>query len=120
MAASDRRGAPRWHGHADVGADVATVDRVHGSLWTEPVPSNLDHPREIQWHRVSAGQQVTGEEGHAGGTMVGVNWNRRYGVPGHQNVNGGYGRDRQLTVSRMGAFSAFGTAPEVRLTAMGL
>ena len=120
MAASDKRGAPRRRGRADVGADAATVDRVRGSLWTEPVPSNLDRSLTTGRRRVSAGLRVAGEERHAGGAMAGVNWNRRYGFPGHQIANGGYGHGQELTVSPLEVISAFGTGPEAWSTVAGL
>ena len=58
---------------------------------------------------MSAGQQVVGEEGPDGGAMAGVNWNHRNGAPRRETGNGRYREGRELTVSRMGAFSAFGT-----------
>ena len=41
--------------------------------------------------------------------MAGVNWNHRNGAPRRETGNGTYREGRELTVSRMGAFSAFGT-----------
>ena len=51
--------------------------------------------------------------------MAGVNWNRRYGIPGREIENGRYGRGRQLTVSRMGAFSAFETGSRGKVDSGG-
>ena len=52
--------------------------------------------------------------------MAGVNWNHRNGAPRRETGNGRYREGRELTVSRMGAFSAFGTAPDAVSTAAGL
>jgi len=69
---------------------------------------------------VTAGQRVAGEDAHAGGAMADVNWNRRYGIPGHQIANGGYGHGQELTVSPLEVISAFGMSPEAWSTAAGL
>jgi len=52
--------------------------------------------------------------------MAGVNWNHRNGAPRRETGNGRYREGRELTVSRMGALSAFGTAPDAVSTAAGL
>ena len=52
--------------------------------------------------------------------MAGANWNHRNGAPRCETGNGRYREGRELTVSRMGAFSAFGTAPDAVSTAAGL
>ena len=41
--------------------------------------------------------------------MAGVKWNHRNGAPRRETGNGRYREGRELIVSRMGAFSAFGT-----------
>jgi len=58
---------------------------------------------------VKTGRWLAGEEGPDGGAMAGVNWNHRNGAPRRETGNGRYREGRELTVSRMGAFSAFGT-----------
>ena len=74
MAAADRRGAPRRHGRADVGADAAPVDRVHSLWWTEPVRGNLGRPSRSNGPRRVRGQRVAGEERPDGGAMAGDGW----------------------------------------------
>ena len=41
--------------------------------------------------------------------MVGGDGDPRHGVLAHETKNGRHGKDGELTVSRMEAFSAFGT-----------
>ena len=52
--------------------------------------------------------------------MAGVNWNCRYGFPGHQIANGGYGHGQELTVSPLEVISAFGMGLEAWSIAAGL
>ena len=66
------------------------------------------------------GRWLAGEEGPDGGAMAGANWNHRNSAPRREIGNGRYREGRELTVSRMGAFSAFGTAPDAVSTAAGL